>query len=139
MDQIPSLTIFSKIRKLATNSIKMHTLYAFWLLGNTSNRKVQYVLDQESRTLRTYWITIVHLQCGSHSISINICGVWGSKGRDSSLQEGSSHIYTHKLDQSRNSILYLKKRKKKREEHIRSRQPEDIASLIPHSNTYGMP
>ena len=94
MDQIPSLTIFSKIRKLATNSIKMHTLYAFWLLGNTSNRKVQYVLDQESRTLRTYWITIAYLWYDSHSTSINACEVWGV-GTGVKVSRRNLHTHLH--------------------------------------------
>ena len=39
-------------------------------------------------------ITTAHLWCGSHSISISACGVWGGGGKDrgSSLQE---EIHTH--------------------------------------------
>ena len=43
---------------------------------------------------------------------LSACGVWGvgSKNEDSSLQEGASHTYTLRLDYSRISILYKKKK-----------------------------
>ena len=37
------------------------------------------------------------LWCGGLSTSINVCGVWGGKGRSSNLQEGVSHTYIFRL------------------------------------------
>ena len=51
--------------------------------------------------------TTVYLWYDGHSISISACGVWGvgGKGQGSSFQEETSHTYTLRLGQSRNSIL----------------------------------
>ena len=39
-----------------------------------------------------------HLWYGGHSTSINVCGGMKGKDRGSSLQEGTLHTYTLKLD-----------------------------------------
>ena len=44
-----------------------------------------------------YVYTTAHPWCDGHFTSINACGVWGGKGRGSSLQKGDSHIYTLRL------------------------------------------
>ena len=41
--------------------------------------------------------TAAHPWCDIHSISINVCGVWGDKSRGSSLQEKVLRTYTLKL------------------------------------------
>ena len=52
--------------------------------------------------------TTAHPWCDGHSTSINACR--RGMGQGLSLQEGVSHTYTLKLGQSRNSILYKKKK-----------------------------
>ena len=42
-------------------------------------------------------VTTAHPWYDGHSTSISACGVWGGKGQGSSLLEGVSHTYTHRL------------------------------------------
>ena len=50
-----------------------------------------------SRQFQEFIPTTTHSWYDIHSTSINICGVWGDKGRGSSLQEKVLHTYTLKL------------------------------------------
>ena len=54
----------------------------------------------------------------------------GGKGRGSSLQEKASHTYTLKLGQSKISILYHTKKKKKKSQMNQSKQINDFLATI---------
>ena len=54
--------------------------------------------------------TIAYPWCDGHSTSISACEVWEARVGVLNLQEGASHTYTLRLGQSKNSILYKKKK-----------------------------
>ena len=58
------------------------------------------------------WWTTTHPWCGSHSTSISVVGVWGTRA-GVQVSRGELHTHIH-LDYARVEILFCKKKKKKK-------------------------